>query len=179
MTCHLAPALRATACGVGGGWNHDGEGRRDDRPMPPCHHNTSRHPPARGVGRQRGGVTTAMMMMAPRTEQHTTCPQPHEQLLVGWLVGGTTTGRPWEHGHNQPLRRANKTTQRDDNNNNSGSRGWTTWPQDPDDTHQDNASWTTCSPGPTTCLQDEGEKVDHHPIACGVERGCYVSGTGA
>ena len=112
-----------------------------------------------------------MMTTAPRTEQHTTCPQPHEQLLVGWLVGGTTTGRPWEHGHNQPLRHANKTTQRDDNNNNSGSRGWTTWPRDPDNTHQDNASWTTC-------LQDKGEKVDYHPIARGVERGCYVSGTG-
>ena len=119
-----------------------------------------------------------MMTTAPRTKQHTTCPQPHEQLLVGWLVGGTTMGRPWEHGHNQPLQRANKTTQRDDNNNNSGSRGWMTWPRDPDDTYQDNASWTTCPPGPMTCLQDEGEKVDHHPIARGVEGGCYVSGTG-
>ena len=34
-----------------------------------------------------------MTMTAPRTEQHTTCPQPHKQLLVGWVVGGTTMGR--------------------------------------------------------------------------------------
>ena len=28
--------------------------------------------------------------------RHTTRPQPYEQLLVGWLVGGTTTGRGTE-----------------------------------------------------------------------------------
>ena len=37
-----------------------------------------------------------------------------------------------------------------------------TWPRDPDDTHQDDASWTTCPPVPMTRLQDEGEKADHH-----------------
>jgi hypothetical protein len=29
--------------------------------------------------------------MASTKEQHTTRPQPHEQLLMGWIVGGTTT----------------------------------------------------------------------------------------
>jgi hypothetical protein len=31
---------------------------------------------------------------APGNERHTTCPQPREQLLVGWITGGTamTTG---------------------------------------------------------------------------------------
>ena len=87
-----------------------------------------------------------MTTMAPRTEQCTTCPQPHEQLLVGWLVGGTTMGRPRET--------------HDDNSRGSG--GWMTWPRDHDDTHQDDASWMTCPPGPMTHLQDQGEKVDHH-----------------
>jgi len=30
--------------------------------------------------------------MAPGDGQHTTCPQPHKQLLAGWIMGGTTTG---------------------------------------------------------------------------------------
>ena len=102
-------------------------------------------------------------MTAPRTERRTTRPQPHEQLLMGWLVGGTTMGRPQEHGHNQPLRHANETTRRNDNNNNNrGSRGWMTQLQDHDDTHQDNASWMTHPPGPMTHLQDQGQKMDHH-----------------
>ena len=38
-------------------------------------------------GRQH---TTTNATTSPR---HATCPQPCEQLLVGWVVGGTTMGR--------------------------------------------------------------------------------------
>jgi hypothetical protein len=31
MTHHLPPASQATACGVVGGWNDDGEGRQQER----------------------------------------------------------------------------------------------------------------------------------------------------
>ena len=34
--------------------------------------------------------TTTNATMSP---QHATCPQPCEQLLVGWVVGGTMMGR--------------------------------------------------------------------------------------
>jgi len=33
------------------------------------------------------------MTAATMKEHSTTHPQPHEQLLVGWLVGGTKMGR--------------------------------------------------------------------------------------
>jgi hypothetical protein len=58
---------------------------------------TTHHPPpasrapAREVdlgwkdGKQQGGRT-----MATTCERHTTRPQPYEQLLVGWMTGGTT-----------------------------------------------------------------------------------------
>jgi hypothetical protein len=42
--------------------------------------------------------------MANATSRHTTCPQPHEPLLVGWIAGGmtTTTLTPCRHDHHPP-----------------------------------------------------------------------------
>jgi hypothetical protein len=34
-----------------------------------------------------------MLMLMQSNERHATCPQPHEQLLVGWIVGGITHDR--------------------------------------------------------------------------------------
>jgi hypothetical protein len=36
---------------------------------------------------------------ATMSQWQTTHPQPHEQLLVGWLVGGATTGRKGMRGN--------------------------------------------------------------------------------
>ena len=56
MTHHLPLASRATAHGVGSGWN-------DNNNI------------------NEGGTITMK-------EQHTTRPKPHEQLLMGWIMGG-------------------------------------------------------------------------------------------
>jgi hypothetical protein len=80
-THHLLPASRATARGVDCGWNSadfDSTPRRF-LTSSKAHDNDGRH---------------------------TTRPQPHEQLLVGWIAGGTTKTRSHDHvkAHRQHLR---------------------------------------------------------------------------
>ena len=86
----------------------------------------TRHPPPASRATARGVLLDRPSPILPC---HTTRPQPHEQLLVGWLVGGMTTGRRHgEHRCHQPPRRANSTTQQHDDDN-RGSGRWTTWPR--------------------------------------------------
>ena len=82
------PASRAPARGVVRGWNDDGETR------------------SRGETTTRGGRkgdNMATGRQGPRQPHYddqgcTTCLQPREQLLVGWIVGGTGRGRPMTRG---------------------------------------------------------------------------------
>jgi hypothetical protein len=112
MTHHPSPAPQATARGVDHGWN---DGREGEQPQQ-CTNDTPHHlPPAsratacgvdRGWNDRRQKGVRTMAAMAAMHECHSTCPQPHEHLLMGWISGGRTeNGREEE----QRQQRANDT----------------------------------------------------------------------
>jgi hypothetical protein len=95
--------------------NHDRRPSTRPKPASNCSQSGSRVLAAdNNVGEHQDTRTTQhltkMSTTAPgRPPQHTTHPQPHKQLLVGWITGGTT-----RRGHSQ---RGTKTR------NDGGTRG--------------------------------------------------------